>query len=84
MKKILGTILGFEWVQNVMLKNAARAAAVAIIALAAKTPWVAAILSAFGITNDSLVTGLIAIGVAILGAIRGWAKPIPTTTEQGK
>jgi hypothetical protein len=77
MKKLLGTLLGFEWVQNVMLKNAARAASVALLALAAKTSWAAPILSAFGITGDAMTGGLIAIGIAILGALRGWTKPMP-------
>jgi len=77
MKKILGTILGFEWVQNVMVKNAARAGAVALIALSIKTPWVGDILASFGLTSESITTGLIASGIAILGAIRGWTKPKP-------
>ena len=77
MKKILGMILGFEFIQNAMVKNAARAAAVALLALAAKTPWMDAILASFGLTSESITAGLIAVAIALLGALRGWAKPKP-------
>ena len=78
MKKLLGIVLGFEFIQNNLAKNAARAAAVAILALAAKHPWVAAILAGFGLTSDTVTSGLIAVAIALLGAIRGWTKPKPT------
>ena len=82
MKKILGTILGMEFIQNVVAKNAARAAAVALLALAAKTPWVAAILASFGLTSESITAGLIAVAITILGALRGWTKPKPPVTTE--
>lgn len=75
MKSIIGSILGFEWIQNVMLKNAARAGAAALVALGAKSAPVGAIMASFGLSGDNLATGLAAIGVMILGAIRGWSKP---------
>ena len=77
MKSIIGVLLGFEWIENIAVKNAARVLAVAILALAAKTPWVASALAALGITGDALTNGLIAVALAILGAIRGWSKPAP-------
>jgi len=81
MKAIIASLLGFEWIQNVLIKNAARVAAVAILALAAKTPWVASMLASLGITGDMLTNGLIAVALTILGAIRGWAKPPPPVVK---
>ncbi len=74
MKNVISSILGFDWVQDVALKKACRMGANALIVLAAKSPVVAGIVSAFGLTNDTLYNGLIAVGVVALEAIRGWAK----------
>ena len=74
MKSVISSILGFEWVQDVALKKACRMAANALMVLAAKSATVAGIVSAFGLTNDTLYNGLVAAGVVALEAIRGWAK----------
>ena len=74
MKKIISTILGFEFIQNIAAKKAARAAAAALLVLAGKSKVGAAILVAAGITSASLEAALIVALLAGLEALRGWAK----------
>ena len=74
MKKIISSILGFEWIQSIAAKKVARVVAGALIVLAGKSKVVAAILVAAGVTSASMEAALIVALLAGLEALRGWAK----------
>jgi len=74
MKKIISTIIGFEWVQNVAAKKVARAAALALVALGAKSQFVAGLLAAAGLTAAGIEAALVVLLLAGLEWVRGWAK----------
>jgi hypothetical protein len=74
MKKVISTILGFEWVQNVALKKVARAAAGGVFVLAAKYTAFGAILAGFGMQPEAVTNGITVLGLMALEALRGWAK----------
>jgi len=85
MKKIISTILGFEFIQNIAAKKVARVVAGALIVLAGKSKVAAAILVAAGVTSASMEAALIVALLAGLEALRGWAKHSgkPTATPAG-
>jgi len=85
MKKIISSILGFEWIQSIAAKKVARVVAGALIVLAGKSKVVAAILVAAGVTSASMEAAWIVALLAGLEALRGWAKHSdkPTATPAG-
>ena len=74
MKKLIAGVLGFEWIQNIVLKKVARVATTAAFALTAKSSIVAAVLAAAGVTSASAEAAVIVAAMAGLEAVRNWAK----------
>jgi hypothetical protein len=74
MKNMLASLLGFDWIQNFAAKKLCRAAAAAMVALAAKSKAAAVILAAFGLSGAGIEAGLVALSLSALEYIRIWAK----------
>ena len=70
MKGILVTLLGFDWIENKVVKGIVRIAAAGIATLTAKYAWLAFGLTAFGLTPDVVSGGL---GVLLVALIE-WAR----------
>ena len=63
-------LLGFDFIKNKKIKNAARLLANVGLVLAAGTPQGAAILAALGISGSAEAQGLVTGALAIIEALR--------------
>lgn len=70
MKSIIVMLLGFDWIENKVVKGIVRVAATGIATLAAKYAWLAFGLTAFGLTPEAISAGL---GVLIVSLIE-WGR----------
>lgn len=70
MKSILVTLLGFDWVENKLVKGVVRIAATGVATLAAKYAWLAFGFAAFGLTPEIISSGVGVILVALIELAR--------------
>ena len=77
MKKLITGLLGFDWIENIILKKTVRAVSIALVALASKSKIAALVFSAFGLSGDNLNTALTALALGLLELYRTASKNYP-------
>lgn len=70
MNKILVTLLGFDWIENKVVKGIVRMASAGIATLIAKYAWLSFGLGAFGLTPEVISNGLGLVLVAVMEYVR--------------